>query len=197
MALTVQAALAGAGLGAASNAPLGGMLFVIEEAAKQVSLHLMAAILAAGVSSIMEARAILGDLGVFVVPAGLNLNLVQVALLVVFGMVTGVLGSSNNKTVLWWLKVMDHSTKGRPEFRAAIVGGIIGAIGWFAPSIIGGGDNLAQQMFTATPALLVIVGLFVFRWVLGPLPYSWGTAGGLFSPLLAVGAIAVALFAST
>lgn len=196
LALTLQAALAGAGLGVAFNAPLGGMLFVIEEATKRVSLHLMAAILAGGVSSIMVARVILGDHGVFVVPAGQNLNLVQLTILAFFGIVMGVLGSYYNKTVLWWLRIMNSITKLRPEIRAAIVGGAIGAIGWFAPGIIGGGDNLAQQMFTATPALLVIVGLLAFRWIIGPLSYSLGTAGGLFSPLLAVGAIAGALFAT-
>ena len=38
--------------------------------------------------------------------------------------------------------------------------------------------------------------LLVFRWFLGPLSYSAGTPGGLFAPLLVVGALFGALFAA-
>ena len=64
------------------------------------------------------------------------------------------------------------------------------------PTLVGGGETIAQRMFTDTPVPWVILGILLLRWVLGPLSYSVGTPGGLFSPLLALGASSGALFAS-
>ena len=79
--------------------------------------------------------------------------------------------------------------------RAGIVGGAIGLLGWFLPAVVGGGDNLTQEMLIGAMPLAVVFGVIVIRWFLGPLSYSIGTPGGLFAPLLVLGAALGTVFA--
>ncbi len=76
-----------------------------------------------------------------------------------------------------------------PELRAAIVGGVVGLVLWFEPLGVGGGDRMAQRALGGTIGISALVGYFLVRFLIGPWSYSAGTPGGLFAPLLAVGAL--------
>ena len=54
--------------------------------------------------------------------------------------------------------------------------------------MVGGGDEISQQVLVGGigPAALPLI--FAVRFVLGPLSYAAGTPGGLFAPILALGA---------
>ena len=72
--------------------------------------------------------------------------------------------------------------------RAAAIGGAVGLLAWLAPSMAGGGDSITQRMLSDTGALSGIVLVFAVRFVLGPLSYAAATPGGLFAPMLVLGA---------
>jgi CIC family chloride channel protein len=74
------------------------------------------------------------------------------------------------------------------EARAALVGIAVGALAWFAPELVGGGDALTQRALDAKEAPVLIVMVFVVRFALGPVCYAAGTPGGLFAPMLVLGA---------
>jgi CIC family chloride channel protein len=59
---------------------------------------------------------------------------------------------------------------------------------WFLPSAAGGGDDLTQDVLAGRAAIATLPLLFAVRFALGPLSYSAGTPGGLFAPLLVLGA---------
>ena len=82
-----------------------------------------------------------------------------------------------------------------PEVKAALVGAFVMAVGLAAPWIIGGGDALNEALLVSTPPLATLLAITVVRWFLGPLSYSVGTPGGLFAPLLVVGAAVGSLVA--
>jgi CIC family chloride channel protein len=65
---------------------------------------------------------------------------------------------------------------------------IVGLFAWFSPGLVGGGDVLTQQALTGGIGMLAISYLFLIRFALGPLSYAAGTPGGLFAPLLVLGA---------
>ncbi|MEX1119294.1 MAG: ClC family H(+)/Cl(-) exchange transporter [Terrimicrobiaceae bacterium] len=190
----LQAALGGAGLAVAFNAPVGGALFVFEEVAHAFRLRLTIVTLLGTATAIAVARMILGGTPDFeVAPLGEETPWTLV-IYAVFGGLMGVLGVFYNRTTLFFINTMDRFKQWPMEVRAALVGGLVGVVAWFAPDLVGDGDPLSQQILVGTMPLALVVVVLVIRWFLGPLSYSAGTPGGLFSPLLLVGAALGALF---
>ena len=182
----LHAALAGAGLAVAFNAPLGGAIFVFEELTRKFRLRLGLATLLACAVAVGVARMMLGGKPDFAVEiphfSGWKSGLVFLAL----GSFMGVLGVAYNRFILVFADFA-AAVKVAPELKAAFVGAIAGIVGWFAPQWAGGGDSMNQTLLSQGAPLGVLAALFAVRWVLGPLSYAAGTPGGLFAPLLLVG----------
>ncbi|MDP4015204.1 MAG: chloride channel protein [Candidatus Nanopelagicales bacterium] len=189
------AAMAGAGLAVAFNAPTGGAIFVFEELTRAFRVRLVAATIIGTACAIFVSRGILGDSPEFTLASAPGISLGEIAAYSLFGLMLGLIGAAYNKTVIWSLDQMTRVPKLSFEAKAAVVGGIVGAVGWFAPTLAGEGALISQQMLTAAPPLAVVLVILAVRWILGPLSYSVGTPGGLFAPLLALGATCGALFA--
>jgi CIC family chloride channel protein len=75
------------------------------------------------------------------------------------------------------------------------VGGVVGLVAWFEPMLVGGGDPLIQAALGTPLPISMLLIVFVARWLLGPFSYAAQTPGGIFAPLLVVGAVFGALFA--
>lgn len=192
----LQAALAGAGLGVAFNAPVGGAMFVFEEVSRSFRLRLTLATLLGAAMALAVSRLILGDAPDFDVSHIRFIPFVEVVPYFVFGLLLGALGVTYNSFTVRCMDVIASLRSWPVEWRAALVGAFVGVVGWFLPEMIGGGDPLNQKVLLGTvPLGLVAVGLFV-RWILGPVSYAAGTPGGLFAPLLLVGSIVGVLFAA-
>ncbi len=192
----LQTALGGAGLGVAFNAPIGGALFVFEEVTKSIQLRLTLVTLIGTATAVAISRLILGDAPEFdvrpvVTPPGWTL-----LAFLAFGIATGIVGAWYNRLILFLLGVADHLQRIPPLGQAAVIGGVAGVLLWFDPLIAtGGGDQLTQTVLGGGIAINALIVYFLVRFLLGPLSYSSQTPGGLFSPLLAVGALWGAAFA--
>jgi CIC family chloride channel protein len=80
--------------------------------------------------------------------------------------------------------------------RAAVIGAVVGLVMAFRPQAVGGGDHLTQALLDGRQfTLTVLVGYLLSRLILGPLSYSAPVVGGLFAPMLAIGALWGVLFA--
>ena len=101
-----------------------------------------------------------------------------------------------NRLVIRLLDLFDSVRSLPPEAKAALIGAAVGAIGIVGPAVVGGGDVLNEQILLAGLPLGTVALVLAVWWVLGPLSYSAGTPGGLFAPLLLVGAAAGALVAA-
>jgi len=194
---TLGAALAGAGLAVAFSAPVGGAFFTFEEVARAFRTRLVIATLAASAAAMSVARLIVGSNPVFDVPDIAIPETWKMLLFAVFGALVGVLGVLYNRLVMALLDLFERIPVLPPEIKAAIVGGLVGLIGILDPSLVGGGDELNQAILVGQFSIGALVLILVVRWFLGPLSYSLGTAGGLFAPLLVVGASMGALSAQT
>lgn len=186
---TLIAAGAGAGLAAAFNAPLAGVIFVLEEIQRDFHpIVFGAAFLAAAVADI-AVRLLLGPNRDFSVPAYATPPALSLPVFVVLGILTGVFGVAFNKTLLLGLGMLER-LHGRWVFAAAAaVGAAIGIVGWFSPITIGGGHALTELVIAGKVVLVAIPLLFVVRFLLTTSSYSIGAAGGIFAPLLALGAL--------
>jgi predicted enzyme related to lactoylglutathione lyase len=76
----------------------------------------------------------------------------------------------------------------RVKVRAGVVGAAVGVLAWFAPGLVGGGDMITQRTLAGTEILALVPLGFVVRFALGAVSYAAGTPGGLFAPLLVLGA---------
>jgi len=54
--------------------------------------------------------------------------------------------------------------------------------------VVGGGDPLTQRALDGADALSMLAWLFMVRFGLGAVSYAAGTPGGLFAPMLVLGA---------
>jgi chloride channel protein, CIC family len=192
----MQTALGGAGLAVAFNAPIGGVLFTLEEVTKSFRLKTVLATLFSAAVGVACSRLILGNHADFHVEPLSAPALAWLPLFAVFGLLTGFVGAGYNRLVLWFL---DHvAAIGRvPSLaKAAIIGALVGFAMFVYPLSVGGGEDLTQRILSGQHLVLtVVVGILAIRFIAGPLSYSAAVPGGLFAPLLAVGALWGLLFA--
>ena len=186
---TLMAAGAGAGLAAAFNAPLAGVMFVLEEIQRDFQPFVFgAAFLAAAIADIVV-RLLSGAFPVFSVPAYPTPPIAALPLFALLGVLASLLGVAFNRGLLGTLDLFDH-IHGRSRLGlAAAIGGLVGLIGWFYPLVIGSGNALADAVLGGAVALAAIPLLFLVRFVLTVSSYGSGAAGGIFAPLLVLGAL--------
>ena len=187
-------AVAGAGLAVAFNAPLAGAAFVIEEVARTVSLRRMTVTLTAVGTSVFVFRMIFGNSAQFVVVDIHLTGIAELCLMTALGAVLGLGGALYNRTILFFLEVADRLRRVPPEFKAGAIGAVVAIAGWIDTRWFGSGELQVQSILDGKLALGSIALLLAVRWVLGPLSYAGGTPGGLFAPLLLLGASVGALF---
>jgi CIC family chloride channel protein len=191
----MQTAVGGAGLAVAFNAPIGGTMFALEEVTKSFRLQTVLATLIAAATAVGCMRLLLGNDPDFHVEALEAPALAWLPLFVVFGLLTGCLGAVYNRLLLWFLDRVGRIRRIPTLAKAAIVGAIIGLAMFIYPHAVGGGDALTQLILSGQGIVLpVVAGCLLVRFVAGPLSYSVAVPGGLFAPLLAVGALWGLLF---
>ncbi len=191
-------AIAGSGLSVAFNAPLAGVAFVIEEVARHTTMRRLLATLIAVATAITIYRAYFGNLVEFNVTALLPGSIGELVAFGLLGAWIGALGVLYNKSVLLGLNVFNNTApKVSPIIKAAILGAFIGLFAYWQPQWMGGGETQVNAVLAGQLSLNALIILFLVRWVLGPISYSMSAPGGLFAPLLLVGAISGALFASS
>jgi CIC family chloride channel protein len=184
----LMAAGAGAGLATAFNAPMAGAIFVLEELVRRFETRIAIAALGASATAMAVARLFLGDAPEFQVAALPYSDLQTRVLFLALGIVAGVVGVAYNYTLVGAIRGFGRLERWPVELRAGAVGGLVGIVACFAPKVVGGGEALAQQTFDGMFALRVLPLVLVTRFFLGPISYAARTPGGLFAPMLVVGA---------
>ena len=182
------AAGAGAGLAAAFNAPLAGVMFVLEELAGNFTPVIFVAAFLASVTADVVGRLLTGEMPVFplhAMPAP-NLHVLPASLLL--GAICGVGGVIFNRSLL---KSLDLYARLRwPSWAVgAFAGALVGCAAGIYPGVAGGGGLLAEHAITGEIAFRWLPLLLAARFLLTMTSYGTGAAGGIFAPLLVLGAL--------
>lgn len=189
------AAGAGAGLATAFNAPIAGAVFVLEELVQRFEHRIAIAALGASATAIMIARPFLGVSPDFDVPLVDYADFEVQPLFYLLGAIAGLVAIVYNWALVKAL-VANRRLPLPVELRAGIVGAAIGALAWFAPAMVGGGDSITERTISGGDPLTAVAFAFALRFALGPISYSVDTPGGLFAPMLVLGTQIGVLFAA-
>jgi chloride channel protein, CIC family len=182
------AAGAGAGLATAFNAPSAGAIFVLEELVRRFDTRIAIAALGASAGAIAVARVLLGHAPDFQVQLLGYAGLRAWPLFVALGVVSGLVAALYNGTLLGAIRAAERLGRWPVELQAGVIGAAVGILAWFAPEMVGGGDPITQHVLAGKAAIAMVPLAFLLRFVLGAVSYAAATPGGLFAPMLVLGA---------
>lgn len=186
---TLIAAGAGAGLAAAFNAPLSGLVFVLEEVQRDFAPTIFGATFIAAVVADVVTRSLTGQLPVFHVTAYPVPPLAALPAFLALGLLTGLLGVVFNRALLGSLNLFSRMRRRPAGLTGVLVGAAAGLIGWWVPDALGMGHRLVETVLAGRLTLALIPRWFLLRFGLTMFSYGCGAPGGIFAPLLVLGAL--------
>ncbi len=193
----IMSAGSGTGLAVAFNAPLTGIIFVIEEVQKKVTPMLL---LTAGCSvtvGVLTSNAIaqlwggtgyLFDFGAF--PDKFAIG--NIWMLVVLGIVIGLASVGFNYLIINSQKIIPKKI---PQWAKLIFAFLLcGGVGLAWVDTVGGGHSLIMNIGNGKFVWYLLLALLAIKLVLIPVCVNSGATGGLFIPMLTIGALIGGLF---
>ena len=178
---------AGAAIGATFNAPIAGTMFVLEELAQNFTASILFPVLIATVIASTVARSLLGANPSFTIPTNVGIiTLSSLPVFIVLGILAGIFGVLFAKLIFLSNQMYDK-IKIPNLYKPAIAGLLIGIFGLLIPQILGSGnaavDALMQNKFT----IITLIIIFTAKFIVTPLCFGSGAAGGIFLPMLMLG----------
>lgn len=183
------AAGAAAGLAAGFDAPIAGVLFVIEELLHDVSsLTLGTAILASFTGGVIS-RVLAGpSLSLGITSSQPSFAPQEIPFFLLLGLLTGVWAALFNRSILKGLQwSRRHIQIGLP-WKIGLAGLISGGVVALLPTVFWDTTTLQGFLITETNDWRVSIGAFLLQFALSVLACSAEAPGGLFIPSLVLGA---------
>ena len=205
---------AGAGLAAIFNAPLAGVVFCIEELRKKFSPEILTVTVTAAVTASFVVKIVFGVRPVFETITATPLSVPPVvtlptlsmlanlsadplkfaALFILLGAICGILGAFFSKSLIFALDVYDRlKIFGVKRFAIPLLLAI--PIGIKLPQILGCGNVLVDEILISQLPLNLLAIFLVGKIFYTLICFGTNAPGGLFLPVLTVGALTGNIFA--
>ncbi len=183
------AAGAGAGLSAAFNAPIAGVLFIIEELLQDVSgLTLGTAIIACFIGGVIS-RLLGGgslQLNLQSMEYFSSFSLLEIPIFLLLGILAGLLGAIFNRGLIFSVKIYRRLHISLP-LRVALTGLFCGLIVSALPEYYRDNTGLREYMIASQPNPSFAAITFIAQFILTLIAFGSGAPGGLFAPSLILG----------
>lgn len=187
----VVSAGAGAGLAAAFNTPLSGIIFVIEEMNRKFrfSVSAIKCVLIACITSIIVSRSIVGNPPAIRVEAFSSVPQDTLWLFMILGIFFGYFGLLFNKILIKTADFFSGGSRKRYWALVIFVCVIFGAGVVISPNAVGGGYIVIANALDYNLPVKMLLLLFAIRFIGVIFSYSTGVTGGIFAPMIALGTI--------
>ncbi len=178
---------AGSAIAATFNAPIAGTIFVLEELMQKFNSSILFPVLISTVTASSIARYLLGNNTSFAIPA-INGNIsINIFVCLAVGIICGILGVLFSKLIHYnndlFLKL-----KIKPYYKPMVAGFFVGIIGLFLPLILGSGNSSVDILLQGKIPILIILSVFVMKFLVTPFCFGSCAVGGIFLPMLMLGA---------
>lgn len=182
------------GITAAFNAPLAGVIFVFEEINHGFDKTLVFIALVSAIVSDFISKVIFGQSTALTFPV-LNIPLECYWILVILGLIIGILGYIYN---IGMIKSSDFvsNLKIPSWLKFVLVFLVSGVIALTIPEISDGGHFMMDMLNVGIPSLGVLIFLLLLKYLFSMFSFSSGAPGGIFLPILVLGAYIGAVFGS-
>lgn len=185
---------AAAGLSAAFSAPIAGAMFVLEEVYHNFSPLVWITSLASAVSANVIALYVFGLKPVLQVPYKYSLPIKYYWHLIILGIILGLMGRLYQICTLSMPAIFQKTRL--PRYIQCIIPLIlIVPLGMAVPEFIGGGNEIITSLLSYGPSLSLMLVLLAIRFIFSMISYGSGVPGGIFLPILNLGAIIGAIYA--
>jgi CIC family chloride channel protein len=180
---------AAAGLASAFNAPLSGIIFVIEEMHGhfKYNFYSVAAIMVAAGTADIVVRALVGADPVLKITVFPGPPLAGIWLFMILGVLFAFIGLLFNRLLVAALDLVGKWSAKGVVIYGVLVGLAVALVGVSFPEMIGGGYDTIRSVLDSSVALQILMMIFVVRMILTIVSYSTGVPGGIFAPLLTLG----------
>lgn len=214
---------AGAGLSAAFGAPLAGAIFSLEELHRNFSAEVLMTTMAAAAASDFVAANILGLTPVFGFEIEHGLPLRYYWAVMVLGLALGAFGAAYNRVIAIMqdafagigrgiasavcriagreVSIISSSDRVSPlAERASRAGRMITAFAmaylfiFIYPDVLGSGSGLVSRVCSGEFAVPALALLLILKFIFSTASFGSGSPGGIFLPLLVLGAVTGGLF---
>ncbi|WP_406532209.1 chloride channel protein [Methanobrevibacter sp.] len=180
------------GITAAFNAPLAGVIFVFEEINHGFDKTLVFIALVSAIVSDFISKMIFGQSTVLSFPI-YNIPLESYWILVILGILIGLLGYVYNVGMIKSSEFVS-SLKIPSWLKFVLVFMVSGVVALTVPEISDGGHFMMDMLDLAMPSLGVLVLLLVLKYLFSMFSFSSGAPGGIFLPILVLGAYIGAVY---
>src|SRR5207302_2973558 len=134
-------------------------------------------------------RAVLGQVAEFPIRNPGTPLLASLPLFVLLGILGGFGGCAFNVGLLESQRLLQFRSVTANVVKVLVCGLVIVVVGWWSPEMIGGGLDLTDRVLAGNLHIRWLLAALLLRYVLSAGGYAMGTSGGIFAPLLVLGAL--------
>ncbi len=183
----------GAGLAAAFNAPLAGIMFVLEELHHTFDKAILCMGIVAAVTADFTSKIFFGQNTVFHYETA-NIPLRCYWLLVILGLLLGLLGAGYNIIMSKGQDLFKKAARVPQWLKFAAVFVFSGVVAINIPQILCGGHTMVELLMNEHPGIKTLLFLLIAKFLFSVISFGSGAPGGIFFPLLILGTYTGAIF---
>jgi chloride channel protein, CIC family len=178
---------AAAGIAAAFNTPITGVLFVMEEVLADWSATTVGSIVLAAVSAVVTMRTFLGNEPLFRIPTFQLTHVSELLVYAAVGVVGGVLSALFIVVIKKAKLRLDELPRWRRYVLPAAGGFLTGLVGLWFPEVMGAGYDAINAALHGEFTWQVLFYLALLKLLVTVFCFTGGTPGGMFAPALFIG----------
>ncbi|VAX21593.1 Chloride channel protein [hydrothermal vent metagenome] len=185
---------AAAGIAAAFNAPIAGVIFTVELILGDFNVISFLPIVVSSVMATTTKRLLLGDTQAFAAPSYSLVSPWEIILYFFLGIICGVVAWLFFKLYFMTETFFKEKVHVHPIIKPAIGGLIVGCIGLYLPGVFGNGYETMDDMLNGRMMWNVALALIFFKIIATSISIGSGGPVGVFAPSLFIGCMTGGVF---